>query len=866
MISVEQQVHGYRQGHQLLSSSVSLSRTDQSTVDQLSDVAGPLRPGELFAPYLSAYPLPSGTFYVLARTWQDLTVPRAGCVRTLSLLIPMADWVSAVSLLPLLRLLDATELPTSADRSSLGNLVVEALPPVENFRGNELLEALFLEEAKPVAVFDAPDSELIAIRLITSLWPGIKSCFSLSTFALSPRKIEGRFFNLVFAPKDAKPRFTDWPGRRIDARLDRDSRHRWTGTIFSRVFLDPYPKLMNNGEGGLAETNDDDSLASLRIALLWDELYGKLERSPSAALGLLDIANSRLSVSTETTQALIPLLRDATSQALTELRPSDAWDFVGAIVRKMHGVYSPMEIQLVSAAAIDLAKQDPVGALELLSRPDPDNALEILAPLIGTGMGANFEDAENALAVTAPTVLARMISVGGELARVTARSSLLLSALARAIPSLSQEELLRVRLALLPWLIDDDQLAILEPLINTLDVEEILDEVGHLGKVNDFRARSFFRPITARARQLEAIIPLRHLLLHRSPSEGRDRFFTATLAPSHEDVHWLLTDPILTIESANGFLITLLRSASSIERKTLLHDQRVLDRVPDEGADLLLWAVQSIDMPLDAYLATVTRLLPFCDENMRVQVATAALERSLPCRFQGDELAIIGSLLEAASSLVDVSLVARAGLNSFVASDVLNRNIVAIEAASLAVRSRFIEGIDAVAEALSSRYALEFSLEGAARCASLLWAAHSQNAKELTMASGMLLPKLFHSKESPVSIMVAATFPIVYAELASQGEVPDLLKFVPFMDWDKCKAARRELVDAFLSSSVWAPEDLALTAYLSQDLDRILGRVARSYGGPNYLDQMLARSAKLPDQCRKAVEASIDRVRRTGSF
>lgn len=866
MISVEQQVHGYRQGHQLLSSSISLTKADQSTVDQLSDVAGPLRPGELFAPYLSAYPLPSGTFYVLARTWQDLTVHRAGCVRTLSLLVPMADWVSAASLLPLLRLLDATAVPTSADRSSLDYVSAEALPPVENFRGNELLEALFLEEAKPVAVFDAPNPELIAIRLITSLWPGIKSCFSLSTFALSPRKIEGRFFNLVFAPKDAKPRFTDWPGRRIDARADRDSRHRWTGTIFSRVFLDPHPMLMRNAEGSLVETNDDDSLASLRIALLWDELYGKLERSPSAALGLLDIANSRLSVTPETTQALIPLLRDATSQALTELGPSDAWDFVGAIVWKMHGVYSPTEIQLVSGAAIGLAKRDPIGALELLSRPDPENALEILAPLIGAGMGANLEDAENALAGTAPKVLARMISLGGELTRVAASSSLLLSALGRAIPTLSQEELLRVRSAILPWLVDDDQLAIMEALINTLDQDEVLAEVEHLGEVNDFRARSFFRPITARARQLEAIIPLRHLLLHRSPSEGRDRFITATLAPSHEDVHWLLTDPILTFEDANGFLTTLLRSASSIERKTLLHDRLVLDRVPDEGADLLLWAVQSIDMPLDAYLATVTRLLPFCDESRRVQVATAALDRSLPCSFQGDESAIIGSLLEATSSLVDVNLVASAGLNSFVTSDVMNRNIVAIEAASPAVRSRFIEGINVVAEALSSRYALEFSLEGAASCASLLWAANSQNARELTVASGMLLPKLFHSKASPVSIMVAATFPIVYAELASQGDVPDLLKFVPFIDWDKCKAARRELVDAFLSSSVWAPEDLALTAYLSQDLDRILGRVARSYGGPHYLDQMLARSAKLPDQCRKAVEASIDRFRRTGSF
>lgn len=39
------------------------------------------------------------------------------------------------------------------------------------------------------------------------------------------------------------------------------------------------------------------------------------------------------------------------------------------------------------------------------------------------------------------------------------------------------------------------------------------------------------------------------------------------------------------------------------------------------------------------------------------------------------------------------------------------------------------------------------------------------------------------------------------------SDVPDLLKFVPFIDWDRCKSARREFVSAFMSSSR-APADL----------------------------------------------------------
>ena len=77
VVVVDRQIHGYRQGHQLLAASSPLPKPDQSLVDRLSDVAGPLRPREQFEPYLTVYPLPSGERVVMARTWQDTTVARA---------------------------------------------------------------------------------------------------------------------------------------------------------------------------------------------------------------------------------------------------------------------------------------------------------------------------------------------------------------------------------------------------------------------------------------------------------------------------------------------------------------------------------------------------------------------------------------------------------------------------------------------------------------------------------------------------------------------------------------------------------------------------------------------------------------------
>jgi hypothetical protein len=77
-------------------------------------------------------------------------------------------------------------------------------------------------------------------------------------------------------------------------------------------------------------------------------------------------------------------------------------------------------------------------------------------------------------------------------------------------------------------------------------------------------------------------------------------------------------------------------------------------------------------------------------------------------------------------------------------------------------------------------------------------------------------------------MMIAAAFPPLYRELAKADDLPELFKFIPFLDWDRCKAARHELVDAFMSST-WPPSDLALTACRANDVGKILRRAAKRY-------------------------------------
>ena len=182
--SIHQQLHGYRKGHQLLSSSLSLDAEDQDVVDRLSDLAGRLLPGQVFAPYLTMYPLPSRTHYVVARTFQDLEAPRSGCVLTRSALVPMAEWLG---LRTLDRVLEA--LVVAEPEEQVGALEVtvseKGVLPAEVLDGrmDELVQALFLEAEQPVVVFDASEAELIACRLLMALWPALRGRFSVCTLA-----------------------------------------------------------------------------------------------------------------------------------------------------------------------------------------------------------------------------------------------------------------------------------------------------------------------------------------------------------------------------------------------------------------------------------------------------------------------------------------------------------------------------------------------------------------------------------------------------------------------------------------------------------------------------------------------------------
>ncbi len=868
MTVVERQIHGYQQGHQLLAASVQLRKEDQSTIDRLSDVAGPLRPRERFLPYLTAYPLPSGEHYVLAQTWQDLTVARAGCVRTLSIIISADDWAAAESLSPFLDLLGSDQPPKDADatRAVVSQAAAAALPPLPNSWGSELLEALFLEDPRPVVAFDVSCADLVTVRLLTALWPSMRRRFALSTFALSPRKVGGRDFDLVFAPKDARAKFADWNGRRIDGRSAQTARHRWTGAIVSRVFEQPHPRLLSSQEihliGGDGE--NIDNAASLRIALLWDELLGKLETSPTAALGLLDIASSGKVSDALAREVLEPSLSNAIMRASLTLPDVEAWEFVSALARKIHGRSMPRGMSAVGDAVERLAECAPEGAVALLSQADTRGVIGGLLPRMAVGIGNSFsERAQRALLSAEPEVFGRLVAGERTLAGRVAEADPLVARLGMTLPSLDPSLLAKLAVVLLPHLVADWQFPAAEPLIMQLDGPGLAAEVRHLGEANDFEASRIAERAIRHAREIGAKDALRSALADLPGSSRRDAMLMLSLDASVEDATWLLHDPRLAASVASHLLIQLLRKADDRQLAMVVCDTRIGDgvlRTLEVGAPDLVQRVVFVDgVALNRFVQAVNIAFTQTDADVKVRIAERALNRCLGSSFDGDELAFLTAMLNAMGEHLDGAWAARLGLSPSVREPVASRNMVAFRKAAQPARLRVVWSITQVAQVLQSRRSFDLDAAAAEACAHFLYEAEKVTPGAAVASAGYLVPMLMRQGRNPVSPMIAAAFPIVYRELAKQDDVPDLLKFFPFLDWDRCKVARQELVSAFMSSK-WAPGDLALTACRCEDVGKILRRTAKALGGGAYLARVAADLSSLPDSCRKSVEKVISTI------
>jgi hypothetical protein len=871
--SIEQQLHGYRGGHQLLATSATLIRADQDLIDRLSDLSGPLAPGQEFNPYLTTYPLPSGAFYVVARTWQDKAATRAGCVLTRSLLVPIAYWLDRPSLPFLLEVLG----PVEKLNRSVSALKIAAedrpLPSVADARTAELVEALFLETRQPIVMFDVDAADSIIARLLTALWPGMRRQFAACGFALGPRSLEGRPFDFLCAPKSSRLRFFDWPGRKIDESANRSPRHRWTGPAADQIFLSPTPNLSSFDALGVLQSDIQGDGGALRIALLWNELLEKSKTSPNAALGLLDILASQNA--SASARSLLSTLSEAVELSRRENTAFEHLRFLMTLLGKFSGRPMPLSLlRRIRTSADAVSRQDASQALEFLASADslgrrlPRILCAGLADGIAAAMPADIS--VNAFSGLNPETRLMLISASEALDQRIVRSLLDSPSMAWANTIRLALEFpaahLRLRAAgrLVPKLDHKDQLPVLQGILNGAAWPVIARVIEQLWRGCELKIAEFDDPILRAAVHAHAMQSLREEICDLSETAATDRLLTKTLELGEADLDWLLASETLGASRKIRVFSVLVSYSDDYGLGRVFANMRL----KADALQLLSGGGVAESVPVGRILVATSIT---SQEEFKIglevldRVGESFLQRGLARLLLKSLFAhsgwggrrstseLVGKLC---ARLEAMEIIAEATDQTF-SSDQLNVNIGLLNDAPQSVRTSILERVDQLSERIIDFRKSIFDVNSTRAWAGLIADASGVSPQAQLRAAEVVLPFALKMKYGPASPLIIATFPLVYAELARGHAAPSLFSFFFFSDWDRCDVLRRGLVDAFMHSE-WPPADLLVAAHAANVEHEVINLVSSRYGGKEYQRAILKDLKRLPDDLRDVLRNIVD--------
>ena len=878
--AVHQQFHGYRKGHQLLSASLVLNARDQDAVDSLSDLTGRLRPGQVFDPYLTAYPLPSRSHYVLARTFQDLDAPRSGCVLTRSLFVPMNTWVELNNVEGLLAMLVSFQEGEEA-RPHYKPAYSRTRPDrVSDERLAELVQALFLDDVRPVVVFDAPQADLIATRLLLALWPGLRRGFSICTLALGPRRLGDRDFDLLFAPLTAQSLFSKESFCRIGARgsVASDKFHRLAALTAEQVFRSEEPTLVPKDVLALMAEDELCDRLVVRTLLRWNELALRADTKPTAVLGMLDILNSRGGPSSQAWDRLSPMVYRALDLAVDLSSQRESWDFLFAFIAKVEWNTAPagLERELERAARL-LARDTPeeaLGAVESLSTDVGGSAAVLKGLGDGVAESRPFEALSKSLSQLAPNALLRLVDVSDRLgealiAAMNAAASRWLDTVVRVLDGEDAGARRRVRKRLVSLVEDAVAMDTVPSMLLDVGGLELADIVVELGRRGRFRSDVFNAVLAEATRKSGSVDVVRDTVFSHVQSGDVVAFLLKILEFTDSDLEWLLglSDRVV----AGRLLTALLAHAETIDIQSKLANRARAPRVvsvlcavlptsASEIARVLTLGLMRNGSGLDVGFDVVS-MLP---ARERPSLERWLLRELLSAAPLGD--ARVGRALDEFQSEVTAEELIVAATATSIHRSRVSENLLALNAAPQNLRNAVVGVIDVLTGRLVERHREELDEAAYGAWADMLADAGAINPERQLKTAATVFAFALQHLQYPVSTLVVVAFPNVFRNLAKLkalgGVSIDLfgVSYYSWVSWKKRKYGRRELINAlvraFLRSS-WPPADLIVAALKADAVDRVVKRLDTQILGTQYVKLIAKDAERLENGLGRRVLACI---------
>jgi len=265
--------HAYDAGHGLRAASIALSPDERALLDDLTDLAGYLEPGQGFTHYDMGYPC--GRFYAFSRTWPDLENQRPGTVQTHSFLLSPQD----AQLLPDPRVLDNAFFPRPfRERSSPAfSLEINPAPvtqPVTPFEERvRLIDSWFGTDVRPLILRSHAAESVAWLWRRLPAWQ--RSRLAYCTYTVRARSLRHRPFDILGAA----------PGSRFSQGHDSVPKLSDIAREDLRILVDEGAAQQFWQAAALEGVGEVDA----RLWARFRSLEKNADANPAAALGALDL-------------------------------------------------------------------------------------------------------------------------------------------------------------------------------------------------------------------------------------------------------------------------------------------------------------------------------------------------------------------------------------------------------------------------------------------------------------------------------------------------------------------------------------------------------------------------------------------------
>jgi len=858
------QIHKYKNGHQLVASTLELSRADQDTVDRLSDISGQLRPGELFDPYFTCYAVPSEKYFIVARTWQDLEAPRAGCVLTKSIIIQMHDWEIHNKVQCFFTALVYSEFdltyPIITTENKFDNSFKGIDAPVE-----ELVEALFLEQRKPILIFDCKDEAQIVVRLYSVFWPNLRRKFATCTYSLAPRSVNNRPFDLLFSNNIMRTRFSDWAGRRIEGAINnrKMARHRWTHELTKRIFKSSEPSLYDKSITSLFDFSQNSNENTLRLSLLWDELVvkAKSESSPIAILGLLDIINSQPVFVAALYQSLEPYINRAVNDALNILPPNEAWKFyAGLLVKHKRKLMGRDMLFGVKEACTELTRIYPDIAIDFISSFNPisENIPSMLYASIGNGLSElssenTFNNSQKisslvnlhflATSLTYAKMLMDRIQNGEKQLNKTIESSLF-------HPDIKAVQ--RAKLNLMQFIRSPSHSQVLQMLLSDIAHDAFSRLLKNIAENTKFLYHEFDDLLIKSAGKNNSYDRLLEMVVKYADKHRGEEFLIELFVSNPQLIESYLALLTFTEVDSRAVICETINILSEDKLIELAGHRSVIKQIiplllesekfkPVKVAELILISDLPIGESLSAFNKLPTNVINSVDPEKLFKLILKAFGKPKPNSF--------APLLKKLDQAQTVELVRRFFNPNNAYGNILLVFQTFLKSTSLFKKS-MAKMVDVVSETLANQLSDDIDIESVENWIELLRLSNDSDKRR--RAAFEMLGYAFKGGIADPTKLISISFPIVYDTFLHGKSLVQSIAYWVFSDWDKCKTLRYDLVERYLASN-WPMMGLFDVAKKSGILKDVIYILSNSKQGKKFMEHAYFEILNGPFQVDKAI-------------